>query len=57
MKILEDIKHEYSEIAHETSLVQKILSSISARENCFQTLSELMGAFENTEKTKLCREF
>ena len=31
MKILEDIKHEFSEISKETSLVQKVISSIQTR--------------------------
>ena len=34
MKILEDIKHEFSEISKETSLVQKVTSSIQTREAC-----------------------
>lgn len=31
MKILEDIKHEYSEISKNSSLVQKIMESINTR--------------------------
>ena len=38
MKILEDIKREYSEVANETSLAQKIMSSIETRENCIEKI-------------------
>jgi hypothetical protein len=31
MKILEDIKHEFSEVTKQTSLVQKVMSSIDSR--------------------------
>lgn len=34
MKLLDDLKHEYSEIVKETSLIQKIVSSIEEREAC-----------------------
>jgi hypothetical protein len=31
MKILEDIKQEFSEVTKQTSLVQKVMSSIDSR--------------------------
>lgn len=31
MKILEDIKREYSEISREISQIQKVMSSVAAR--------------------------
>ena len=34
MKILEDIKHEFSEVTKQTALVQKVMSSIDSRESC-----------------------
>ena len=34
MKILEDIKHEFSEVTKQTSLIQKVMSSVDSRETC-----------------------
>lgn len=48
MKILEDIKQEFSDISKGTSLVQKIKSSIETRENCLKAIKELVvSASEN----------
>lgn len=34
MKILEDIKQEFSEVTKQISLIQKIMSSVESREAC-----------------------
>lgn len=39
MKILEDIKQEFSEITKQTSLVQKVMSSIDSREACIEKIN------------------
>lgn len=45
MKLLDDLKHEYSEIVKETSLIQKITSSIEEREACVEKITELIANF------------
>jgi 5'-deoxynucleotidase YfbR-like HD superfamily hydrolase len=45
MKIREDIKHEYSEISKENSLVQKVMAAITKRENCLEKINELLANF------------
>lgn len=45
MKIFEDIKHEYSEISKDASLIQKLTESISTRENCLEIIQGLIANF------------
>ena len=49
MKILEDIKHEFSEVTKQTSLVQKVMSSIDSRETCLEKITEIIGQWEREE--------
>ncbi len=49
MKILEDIKHEFSEVTKQTALVQKVMSSIDSREACLDKISEIIGQWEREE--------
>jgi len=39
MKILEDIKHEFSEITKQTALIQKVVSSVDSREACLEKIN------------------
>lgn len=49
MKILEDIKHQFSEITKQTSLVQKVMSSIDSRESCMQKIIEIIKQWQKEE--------
>lgn len=42
MKILEDIKHEFSEVTKQISLIQKIMSSVESRESCLEKINEII---------------
>jgi hypothetical protein len=42
MKILEDIKHEFSEVTKQTALIQKIMSSVESREACLEKINEII---------------
>ena len=46
MKILEDIKHEFSEVTKQTSLIQKIMSSVESREACLDKIIEIVQQVE-----------
>lgn len=49
MKILEDIKHEFSEVTKQTSLIQKVMSSIDSRESCLEKIHEIIKQWEKEE--------
>lgn len=49
MKILEDIKHEFSEVSKQTSLIQKIMTSIESREACLEKILEIVKQWEQSE--------
>lgn len=57
MKILEDIKREYSEISHNNSLVQKVMNSIATRETCLEQIHELLESFHQMETAKIKKQF
>jgi Mg-chelatase subunit ChlI len=41
MKILEDIKSEFSEISKETSFIQKVIAAVLPREECVNKIKDL----------------
>jgi hypothetical protein len=49
MKILEDIKHEFSEVTKQISLIQKIMSSVESRESCLEKIHEIILQVEKEE--------
>ena len=49
MKILEDIKHEFSEVTKQISLIQKIMSSVESRESCLEKIFEIIQQLEKEE--------
>ena len=52
MKVLEEIKAEFSEISKDTSLIQKAITSAETREICFGQIKELASKVEGNAMDK-----
>jgi predicted butyrate kinase (DUF1464 family) len=40
-KVLEELKIEYTEIARDASVIQKLVNSVEVREGCLKTLASV----------------